>query len=264
MIRIVCAALAIAVLAPLARADEFSSGPGPGASAASCEQIYDSVVTSINDARIANDAEARKAKIDCKSDQGCVRAAQERYLAAQRDINKRYAEASARRDQCKQRGASSSGGPSTGAAATGGNAGAAAGKAAGAPRLPQGAIAQGDPDAPDAGAPGFVGSFPGTKTKWGSYCYTYLCESNIWTANPLPNENPQSVGHDSPSPGDAVLVYQKLKGTNYYLPVHFAVYQGNDTYYQRNGSSSIEVVNSQFFSNYPNAILRYVNKSTGK
>ena len=61
-----------------------------------------------------------------------------------------------------------------------------------------------------------------------------------------------------------MLVYQKIKGTNYYLPVHFAVYQGNDTFYQRNGASSIEVVNSQFFGNFSNAIVRYVNKTTGK
>lgn len=51
---------------------------------------------------------------------------------------------------------------------------------------------------------------------------------------------------------------------NYYVPVHIAVYRGNDTHFQCNGSSSVEVVNSQFFANYPNAILRYVNKSTGK
>jgi len=95
-------------------------------------------------------------------------------------------------------------------------------------------------------------------------CYTYLCESNVWNVNPLPTANPRSVGHDEPATGDVALVYQKLKGSDQYLPVHFAVYQGNGTYYQRNGASSIEIVNSQFFSNYSNAVIRYVNRDTGK
>jgi hypothetical protein len=132
------------------------------------------------------------------------------------------------------------------------------------PQLPPGAVATGDPDATDAGVPGFLGSFPGTKSEVGSFCYTYLCERNIWNVNPLPTDNPRSVGHDKPSAGDAVLVYQRIKNTKNYLPVHFAVYQGNGIYYQRNGASSVEVVSHQFFQNFSNAIIRYVNPTTGK
>lgn len=248
MFRTLPVALAILLRATISRADEFSSGPDPAAG--SCEQIYQSAVAGINDAKLVNETQAKKEKIDCNGDQGCVEAAKKRYLAAQRDINKRYADASGERDRCRQRRASLSG--------------AVEKAVSDAAPLPPGAVAKGDPDAADAGAPGFVGSFPGTKSKWGSFCYTYLCESNVWTVNPSPTENPNAVGHDTPGPGDAALVYQKIKGTNYYLPVHFAVYQGNDTFYQRNGASSIEVVNSQFFNNFSNAVVRYVNKTTGK
>jgi len=131
-------------------------------------------------------------------------------------------------------------------------------------QLPAGAVATGDPDAPDAGAKGFVGSFPGTKNTWGSYCYTYLCENNIWNINPLPTNDPNSVGHSVPAVGDAAVVFRKLSGAQSWVPVHFAIYKGNGMFYQRNGTSSIEIVNSQFFSNYPNAIVRYINPSTGK
>lgn len=130
--------------------------------------------------------------------------------------------------------------------------------------LPPGAAAAGDPDAPDVGATGFLGSFPGTKNNWGSYCYTYLCENNIWNINPFPTANPNSVGHDAAAAGDVAVVYRKLTGTQNWVPVHFAIYKGNGIFFQRNGTSSVEVVNSQFFGNYPNAIIRYVSPSTGK
>jgi hypothetical protein len=46
--------------------------------------------------------------------------------------------------------------------------------------------------------------------------------------------------------------------------VHFAVYEGHGIFYQRNGASSVEVVNSRFFQNYENAVIRYVDPKTGK
>jgi hypothetical protein len=133
------------------------------------------------------------------------------------------------------------------------------------PALPGGAVTSGDPDAPDTGAPGFVGSFPNTKNSLGSFCYTFLCENNIWNINPSPTSNPNSVGHSDPASGDVAIVYRKLNMPNGpWIPVHFAIYQGNGQFFQRNGSSSIEVVNSRFFQNFPNAIVRYVNRTTGK
>jgi len=142
--------------------------------------------------------------------------------------------------------------------------GPSAGTPSEGPTLPAGAVATGDPDAPDAGARGFVGSFPGTKNKWGSYCYTYLCEKNIWDINPLPTNDPNSVGHPAAAAGDVAIVYRKLSAAQTWVPVHFAIYQGGGIFFQRNGASSVEVVNSQFFSNFPNAIVRYVTPSTGK
>jgi len=130
-------------------------------------------------------------------------------------------------------------------------------RAASGQALPAGAVTGGDPDAPDDGVVGFIGPFPGTRSKWGRFRYTCLCESNVWNVNPLPTANPQSVGHDEPAPGDVALVYRKLKGLGQYLPVHFAVYH-------RNVASSIEIVNSKFFSNYPNAVMRCVNRDAGK
>ena len=49
-----------------------------------------------------------------------------------------------------------------------------------------------------------------------------------------------------------------------WVPIHFAVYQGNGIYYQRNGVSSIEVVSGEFFKNFSNVKIRYVTPSTGK
>ena len=123
---------------------------------------------------------------------------------------------------------------------------------------PAGMVPTGDPDAPDSGAPGFVGSFPGTKNKCGSFCYSYLWEKGIWDVNPGPTKTPNAVGHDDPSPGDVAVVYQRFAGTDVYQPLHFAIYQGNGLFYQRNGASSVEVVTKQFFGNFSNAIVRYV------
>ena len=130
------------------------------------------------------------------------------------------------------------------------------------PGLPNGAVASGDPDAVDAGTPGFLGSFP--KTKCGSFCYSYLWEEGILSVNPAPTETPNAVGHGSPALGDAAVVYRRLAGKTLYVPLHYAVYKGNGIFYQRNGNSSIEVVSEEFFTNFPNAIVRYVNPNTGK
>ena len=148
------------------------------------------------------------------------------------------------------------------------------------PKLLPGAVLKGDPDAPDAGAPGFLGSFPGTKNG-GVFCQTFVCNggqvtkpSAISTAiNFLTSKfgafgglgigskttSPQLIGNDAPkNPGDVAIVFQRIKNTNEYTPLHYAVYQGGGIFFQANGISSIEVVNTTFFTNYPNAIVRYV------
>ena len=126
------------------------------------------------------------------------------------------------------------------------------------PGPPNGVVATGDPGAPDTGAPGFVGSFPGTKDKCGSFCYSYLWEKGIFDVNPAPSRNPNGMGHNDPLPGDVAVVYQRFAGTDIYQPLHFAIYQGNGLFYQRNGASSVEVVTREFFGNFSNAIVRYV------
>ena len=72
MFRTLPVALAILLRATISRADEFSSGPDPAAG--SCEQIYQSAVAGINDAKLVNETQAKKEKIDCNGDQGCVEA----------------------------------------------------------------------------------------------------------------------------------------------------------------------------------------------
>lgn len=262
MLRTLSIALALLAAAlPALAQDQFNinTGPARGAGGDPCQQSFAQAERQMVEARTLNDAQYKKERLDCSGKQECIRSAQKKYVDGQKRIDKQHIDAVAQRDICEQRrqsaGASQPGRPT-------GPAGAQPPPAL--RRLPPGAVATGDPDATDAGVPGFLGSFPGTKSAMGSFCYTYLCERNIWNVNPAPTENPRLVGHDAPNDGDAVLVYQKIKNTKYYLPVHFAVYQGNDTYYQRNGASSVEVVSSQFFQQFSNAIVRYVNQKTGK
>ena len=119
-------------------------------------------------------------------------------------------------------------------------------------------VTSGDPDAPDSLIPGFVGSFPGTKDKCGSFCYSYLWERGIWTVNPGPTAEPNKVGHAEPAKGDVAVVYQRFAGSSVFQPMHFAIYRGDGLFFQRNGASSIEVVTRQFFSSFSKAIVRYV------
>jgi len=141
-------------------------------------------------------------------------------------------------------------------------------------RLPDGAVASGDPDAPDSSIPGFLGSFKGTKNRLG-YCYTYACGSTDSLFNKLPVigipvDNPNAIGHNRVIPGDVLTVFSRVNnpfnGTYSYSPTHYAVYKGKGIFYQKNGASSIEIVNSKFFLNpaYSNAVFRYINPKTGK
>lgn len=259
--------------------DQFNVKTGPTSAISSCEDKYAQTMEALYDERTQSNAKRAKDVIDCKNDDGCVQAARKNYATREREINKKGVDAGAQRDICERRAQLGAGGATgapgrqqSGPSSSAQNPQRAA-RATPAPapqprppvpRLPPGAVATGDPDALDTGARGYLGSFPGTKSECGSFCYTYLWETNIYNVNPGPTNNPNSVGHATPQPGDAAVVYQKITGTQTYQPVHFAVFMGNDTFYQRNGASSIEVVNSQFFSNFSNAIVRYVNRTTGK
>ncbi len=235
----ICVMPLVVLAAPARAQDRFNANTG-GGTAGPCEQTYLDGQRQIVTARMLNDAQYKKAKIDCNGKSDCIRAAQKQYETTQRDIAKQQTDASAQHDICRAK------------AQMGGGT------------LPAGAVVRGDPDAADAGVPGFVGSFPGTKSGWGSYCYTYLCERNIWNVSPFGTDKPQTIGHATPRPGDAVVVFQKIFHGNSYTAVHFAVYEGHGIFYQRNGASSVEVVNSRFFQNYKNAVVRYVDPKTGK
>lgn len=252
-------ALAVtAVTALPASGDEFYSNARPAARShlSACQQAFANNMRLIAQARVKNDAQYKKDRINCegKRDPACNKKAEKDYIARNRKIEKQQVGANEKREICgQQRNVPASTARQQGPAAPP--------PAPNQNGLPPGAVAKGDPDAPDAGVPGFIGSFPGTKSDY-SYCYTYvLCERGAANISTLPVTNPDSVGHNSPKPGDVTVVYRKLRGTNYWVPVHFAAYQRNNIYYQRNGLSSIEVVNSKFFTdpkNYPNAKIRYV------
>ena len=142
-VMVVAALLSLPMVA--AAQDRFNANTG-SANASPCEQTYLDTQRQIVTARMLNDTQYRKAKIDCNGKLDCIRAAQKQYQATQRDIAKQQADAAAQHDICKAK------------AQMGGGA------------LPAGAVARGDPDAADADVQGVLGSFPGTKSDWGSVC----------------------------------------------------------------------------------------------
>jgi hypothetical protein len=184
------------------------------ANADPCQQAYRQAELQVVEAGTQADAQLKKDEIDCNGDQGCRQAAQQKSLAKQRQIADQNVDAQAQYSICRERAQAGTGqsAPPTSSVPsppiTGGVAkkkipssdvakkqtplsGVAKKKTpptstvpsrpltSGTAKLPKGAVASGDPDASDKGAPGFLGSFPGTKSSWGSFCYTYLCESKL-------------------------------------------------------------------------------------
>src|SRR5271169_5215171 len=98
--------------------DTFSTSTGPSGaaplqgsvSASSCQQAYSQAQLQLVEAGTRLDAQHKKDEIDCNGKQSCIRAAQKKYSAAQREIAKQKVGAEEQNNLCREQAQAGGGG----------------------------------------------------------------------------------------------------------------------------------------------------------